>query len=41
MIIVNFIECLLDVVGITYIRHSGNINIFAMLQKVDILMIIL
>ena len=41
MIIINFIECLLDVVGITYIRHSGNINIFAMLQKVDILMIIL
>ena len=41
MIIVNFIECLLDLVGITYIRHSGNINIFAMLQKVDILMIIL
>lgn len=40
LIIVNFIECLFDVVGIIYIRNGGYVEIFSVLQKIDITMII-
>ena len=40
LIIVNFIECLFDVIGISYIRNGGDIEVFSFLQKVDMVMII-
>ncbi len=40
LIIVNFIECLFDVVGIIYLRNGGSIEVFGILQKLDMLMII-
>lgn len=41
LLIVNFIECLLNVLGIIYIKNGGNINLFSILQKIDITMIIM
>ena len=40
LIIVNFIECLFDVIGISYIRNGGDIEVFSFLQKIDMVMII-
>lgn len=41
LIIVNFLECLLNVIGITYMRNVGNIFISSMIQKVDIAMMVI
>ena len=40
LIIVNFIECLFDIIGIFYIRNGGDIEVFGLLQKIDMVMII-
>ena len=40
LVIVNFIECLFDVVGIIYLRNNGSIEVFSFLQKLDMVMII-
>lgn len=40
LIIVNFIECFFDIVGILYIMKGGNIEVFSYLQKIDMIMMI-
>ncbi|MBE6157962.1 MAG: response regulator [Firmicutes bacterium] len=40
LMIINFIECALDILGIWYIRTSGDITTFSILQKIDVLMIV-
>lgn len=39
MMIINVLESLLDIVGIYYVRHNGSIEVFNIIQKVDIIMI--
>ena len=40
LVAVNFFECLFDVIGIIYLRNGGTIEIFDILQKLDMIMII-
>ena len=40
LVIVNFIECLFNVIGIIYIRQIGEISISSILQKIDMTMMI-
>ncbi len=41
LVIVNLIECIFDILGIIYIRTNGNVLIFSILQKIDMVMILL
>ena len=41
LVIVNLIECIFDILGIVYIRTNGNVLIFSILQKIDMVMILL
>lgn len=40
LVVVNFIECLFNVIGIIYIRQVGEITISSILQKIDMTMMI-
>ena len=40
MMIINLLECILDIVGIYYVRHGGSIEVFNIVQKIDIIMIV-
>lgn len=41
LLIVNFVECLFDIFGITYVKITGNLQIFSIFQKMDMVMVIL
>jgi len=41
LLIVNMIECAFNVVGITYVIIGGNLTVFSILQKIDMIMIIM
>ena len=41
LLIVNFIECLLNVFGITFVIIGGNLAVFSLLQKIDMVMMIM
>lgn len=41
LIIVNLIECILDIFAISFVRLGGSITIFSLLQKIDLAMILL
>ncbi|MBP3461411.1 MAG: response regulator [Bacilli bacterium] len=41
LLIVNFIECAFNVIGITYVILHGNLTVFSVLQKIDMVMIIM
>lgn len=41
LLIVNLIECAFNVVGITYVIIGGNLTVFSILQKIDMIMIIM
>ena len=41
LLIVNFLECLFDIIGIGYIKNGGNMDVFSFLQKIDMVMIVM
>ena len=41
LLIVNFIECIFNVFGITYVNLHGDLEIFSLLQKIDMVMMIM
>lgn len=40
LIVLNLVECLLDILGIIYIKTYGDIEVFSILQKIDMIMIV-
>ena len=41
LVIINFLQCLLDIVGIIYVMSTNNLELFSFVQKVDMIMILL
>ncbi len=41
LVIINFLQCLLDIIGIAYVMNGGLVKIFGIVQKVDLVMMLL